>query len=324
MSKIRFKIENISDEAELTATNPDSDFKYDVDNIKRISRLKSFRSANTNNTTIEGTLTEARDVSAFVIARHNFSTQVTFKLELFSDANLTDPPIYTTGDLPVEDSEAASDLWQWGEFNWGTIVWGGDRLDEDTRSNYNITRWLDDLYTIQSFRLTIGAGAEGGDLIYCNNASIYCNDATIDCNQLYTSGSGSPADTGLEYYEIGRLFIGEYLAPAYNISYGHSMGWSENTKQYRPNSGTLQSNKVSKNRRFEFSLRTIPESERYDLHNRLFNVGLGEEFFISMFPEDDSGDKRDDYSGIVKFTKIPRLQEFYHTYYRSNYIVEEA
>ena len=79
-----------------------------------------------------------------------------------------------------------------------------------------------------------------------------------------------------------------------------------------------------KNRRFEFDLKTIPDSDRYDLQDKLLNIGLGEEFFVSLFPDDTDGDKRDDYSGIVKFVRIPNIQEFTHSYYRSSYIVEEA
>ncbi len=45
---------------------------------------------------------------------------------------------------------------------------------------------------------------------------------------------------------------------------------------------------------------------------------------MSLFPDDSDGDKRDDYSGIVKFVRIPNIQEFTHSYYRSSYIVEEA
>jgi hypothetical protein len=324
MSKIRFIIDNSVDDATLTSTNGSSDTRYVVDNIQRISRLKTFRSDDTATTTIKGTLATAKDVSAFVIARHNFSTQVTYKLQLYSNDDWSGL-LATIGPTTVLDNQAATDLWEWGEFNWGNVVWGGDKLQDDTRSNYNITYWMSSTYTIKSFILTIDpiGGGSGGDEILVTNEGVNCTETTIDCNQEYFSGSG-PVDVGIDYYEIGRFFLGESLSPTYNISYGHTLSWQENTKQYRPSSGTLQSTCPSKNRRFEFDLKTIPSADRFDLQNQLLELGKGEEFFISLFPDDADGDKRDDYSGIVKFIRIPSLEEFTHSYYKSSYIVEEA
>ena len=193
MPNIRFIIDNISDESTLSATNPHADTKYEVDNIKRISRLKTFRSEDVDSTIISGTLSETKDVSAFVIARHNFSTQVTYRLQLYSNANWTGE-VHDTGIVPVLDNQAATDLWEWGEFTWGNVVWGGDRLSEDTRANYNIVKWLDvdNPYTIQSFKLTIAPATVGGDIIYCNDQTVDCNQEDIDCNQIYFSGGGTP------------------------------------------------------------------------------------------------------------------------------------
>jgi hypothetical protein len=72
----------------------------------------------------------------------------------------------------------------------------------------------------------------------------------------------------------------------------------------------------------EFNLNTIPESDRISLQEDLTKVSLSDDFFISLFPEDSS--KQEDYSAIVKFTKVPRLSEFIYGYYKSNYIVEEV
>lgn len=298
---------------------------YQIDNVKESSRSLVFRSKNTYTTTIDGTFFTSSNVNSLVIGRHNFTDLVAYQLILFDGIYQQGNQIYDTGEITVTSLEAATDLYQWGEFYWGAGPWGMDKKDNILDGSGNIVLWLPATYqAVQSFRLVlVGTTVVVPDL-FCNNATIFCNNAAIFCNQLTAAPVSPSSDLGIEYFEIGRLFIGEYIEPAFNISYGHSITWAENTSQYRPSSGTLHSDIVSKNKEFSFSLNTIPEADRIEIQTQLLEKGLSKDFFISLFPEDSSVDKQVDYSGIVKLTQIPKITEFRSSYYKSDYKVEEA
>lgn len=321
MSNARFIIDNIVDDAILTGTNASSDTKYTVENVKKISRSKVYRSQDTIFSTIKGNVTN-KDVSAMVIGRHNFSDNVTYRLILYDGVDQTGNVLYDSTTTLVTPAQAATDLWEWGEFNWGSIAWGADKLGDTNRQFFNIILWIDIVSGVNSFTLELDS-LEGGAAIplYCNNVTIFCNDETIYCNATYI-GEGGTGSVGIDYFQIGRLYIGEYVEPAYNISYGHGLSWDENTTQYRPNAGTLQSDSTTRNKKMEFNLNTIPAEDRVGIQKDLLSMGLSRDFFICLFPEDSF--KQEDYSGIVKLTAVPKLSNFINTYYRSNYVVEEV
>jgi len=77
-------------------------------------------------------------------------------------------------------------------------------------------------------------------------------------------------------------------------------------------------------RKFEFNIGTITEADRILLQHELRNAGLRRDLFISLFPEDVSLEKKSDYSGIVKMTKVPKFTEFAQNYYKAKYIMEEV
>jgi hypothetical protein len=329
---IRFILDNAVDDSALTASgNVDAD--YPVDNIKKIARTKYVRSTAADVEFIMyGTLTTAVSVSAMVLAKHNFSNSITYQLKLYDAADQGGTKVHDTGLINVSTIEAASALYQWGGFLWGNSPWGGDAKTADNRQFYDLVWWGAATYeNVLSYSIHLNV-AEGGTY-----NPFYCNDITIDCDGVYgdgdiitcnmstldSGGTGVPVEPGIAYFEVGRVYLGEYLEPSYNISLNHAITWTENTMQYRPSSGTLRSDLVTSNRRFEFELKTIPEEDKTPLHNELISKGLRDDFYVSMFPEDDSEDKIIDYSGAVKFTKVPQYTEFINSYYKSKYIMEE-
>ena len=198
--------------------------------------------------------------------------------------------IWDSGILSITTETLGSNLWEWGSFLWGLEAWGSDRVKEQFTPPSNISEWI-------------------------TNTQTNCRGFKIE---LFSAGSAT------SYFEIGRLFIGKYIQPTYNIGYGHSLSWEETTKQYRTESGSLRSDISVPYRKFDFNLGTITEADRILLQHELRNVGLRKDLFVSLFPEDASRDKKIDYSGIVKMTKIPRFTEFAQNYYKSKYTMEEV
>ena len=321
---IRFILDNAVDITSTLFTSQEITSEYVVDNLKKISRLRVMRSENAEDQfVIAGIFPEEIPVSAMVIARHNFSSSITYQLKLYNDLF---QEVHDSGIINVTEDEAAIDLYEWGEFNWGAITWGADKKDEDNREFYDLVYWKSDGVPVDTFffSLTLDIGEIGTNNIYCNTVNIYCDDASVFCDQIYgAGGGGEPGVSSMPYFEIGRLYIGEYLEPTYNISLGHGLSPKEDTSQYRSSSGTLRSDFATTNRSFEFSLKTIPEADREVLHNKLISKGKKDDFYISIFPEHKSFDKEIDYSGLVKFTKIPQYTEFINNYYKSDYMVEE-
>ena len=154
---------------------------------------------------------------------------------------------------------------------------------------YNIPIWFDEVSGIQSFKLTLTA----------------------------------PPSAPMNYFQIGRLFMGNAISTSIGTSFGHNLYWRENTLQYRTEAGTLRSGYITANKVIEFSLNTIYEYERSQLQRALAQTGKKEDFFISLFPESCDDNYIKDYSGIVRMTKIPKYAEFAPSFYSSKYIVEE-
>ena len=326
MANVRFILDNTSiDSADLSSSTGDIDTNYPVTNIQKINRSMPLRTTGTeNDLTIKGTLDSPTDVSALVLGRHNFSETITYRLYLYSDNNWSSQ-IYDSTELTVTaDQASVLGLYMWGEFAWGTIAWGADKPDLDNREFYDVVLWLEDTYAIQSYTIEIGvAGGVPINRFYCDDSSIYCDDTSITCDMEAYGPVGPSGESGIPYYEIGRVYLGEYIEPTYNLSAGHTISWKENTVQYRPNSGTLRSDVVTSNKSFEFSLSHIPEADRISLHRQLIAKGLREDFYVSLFPGDTSSNKEVDYSGMVKLTKVPKYTNYINGYYKSNFVMEE-
>lgn len=154
---------------------------------------------------------------------------------------------------------------------------------------YNIPIWFDTVYGVQSFSLTLT----------------------------------NPATNYMDYFQIGRLFLGNALSTSIGASFGHNLYWNENTSQYRTEAGTLRSDIVTPNKVIEFSLNTIYEEERSTLQRALAITGKRKDFFISLFSTSCDPNIQIDYSGIVKMTKVPKYAEFASNFYGASYTVEE-
>ena len=208
----------------------------------------------------------------------------------FDGTILPDFLAWDSGILNVTEESIGSDIWEWGSFLWGTEAWGSSRSIVEFAPAANIVEWIS----------TVQIGIRGFKI------------------DIYKAGGV------VSYFEVGRLFVGNYIQPTYNIGYGHSLTWEETTKQYRTDAGSLRSDISLPFRKFEFSLGTITEADRISLQQELRSAGLRKDIFVSLFPEDASNDKKIDYSGIVKMTRVPKFTEFAQDYYKAKYTMEEV
>jgi len=270
-------------------------------NLKNISRSQFARTepVDTDGDTINddvgfqvyGTFSSAKDISAIVFGRHNWPEDTTYKIRFYSDNDYTTliaPAITGT----ISASDAGSNLTGWNNFNWGQGTWvptaeGVEPFDPAT--NYVI--WLDkgDYDDAWSFKIDIDAEA-----------------AVID------------------FLDTGRIFIGDYIEPTYNLSFGHTLQWIENTTQFRTQAGTLRSDSAIPFRKFTFDFSVISEADRIILQHKFRAVGLRLDFYFSAFSDATDEDREIDYSAIAKITKVPKFTEFQCSYFKSKYELEEV
>ena len=257
-----------------------------IDNLKSYARSKVLTTELTD-TSIELSMTMGAQapVSTVIIGRHNLKAGMTVQIELYSGVFST--LVHDSGIMTVtsEESSEPSFSGAWGEFIWGEYPFGVELF---STPNLSYVYWVP---TTVSNVLTL--------------------KITID-------GATSAM-------EIGRLIVGDYIEPTHTISYGHTLSWLEKTRQDRAGSeGSLRSTVKAPAKRITFSLNTINENDRPIIQNAFRYSGLRKDLYISLFPEDENVSKLNDYSGIMKLTKIPSISEYAPVYYKSSYTMEEV
>jgi len=130
-------------------------------------------------------------------------------------------------------------------------------------------------------------------------------------------------DSDVSHIDIGRMYLGRYIEPRINMSYGHSLGWQESTSQYRTAGGSLFSDSQEPYRVINFSLDWLSETDRGLWLEGMRLVGLRKDIFISLYPE-VGGAKERDYSFAGKFKTMPSFTRAFLNNYAAQYVVEEA
>ena len=270
----------------LLGNNTDSVYQYEMAIDKSIDTL----AYNSNNQTIFSQIGNPGTISSLVFGRHNFPKDTIINISLYSNIDFSGL-LYNSGDLIVNTEQSGGELVKWGDFLWGEpgFTWGQDLVAGEFLSAFNFVHWITTpIDSVLSIKIII---------------------SNINSDEI----------------SFSRLIAGDYIQPTYNISYEHTLQWDEATKQKRASSGsTLRSTINFPYRKLEFSLNTINSADRTILQDGMRYVGLRKDFFVSLFPEDIDEEKKIDYSGIVKLTKIPSMSEHASEYYKSKYIMEEV
>ena len=132
-------------------------------------------------------------------------------------------------------------------------------------------------------------------------------------------GSGSNT-----YFDVGRVIVGDFVEPSYNMSYNHSLSYGETTKQFRTASGTLRSDVSLPYKMFTFNLGVVSEADRQIMQEAFADVGLRKDFFLDAFPECTDDRKRMDYSAIMKLKRTPAFTGIQSGWLKAKYTMEEV
>jgi hypothetical protein len=134
----------------------------------------------------------------------------------------------------------------------------------------------------------------------------------------------NPGTGSNSYFDVGRIMVGDYIQPTYNLSNGYTLSYEEETKQFRTASGTLRSDMSLPYKTFTFNLDTVSETDRGILLEAFADVGLRKDFFLSIFPECINEQKQLDYSGIMKLSKTPTFTGIQSSWYKTKYTMDEV
>lgn len=130
--------------------------------------------------------------------------------------------------------------------------------------------------------------------------------------------------SSMSFFECGRIIVGDFIEPTYNLSYGHSLGLKEETKQFRTASGTLRSDMAWPYKIFSFDLGVINETDRGILLEAFADIGLRRDFTLSVFPAQTEKIKNRDYTAIMKLNSMPSFTEIQCNWYKSKCSMEEV
>ena len=256
-----------------------------ITNLQIGLRAKVARTASVASWTISGVYPDAKSVSAVSLYKHNFSSLATMTVQLYSDTALT---IQKGATFTATLGGVAKEFglaFQPAGWGLGGVIWGGATFDAWPASYF--TTWFTTVEAVMGFKITItDAGA-----------------AT--------------------YLEIGRIYMGDYWSPSVNVSYGATMGWQEQSKQFRTDGGSLRTEGYEPYRTFDLAFDVLNEAERAELLTMIRKLGMRKDFFMSVAPT-AGGNLENDYTSAVKLTSMPKFSTPYYDNYTTNITLEEV
>lgn len=95
------------------------------------------------------------------------------------------------------------------------------------------------------------------------------------------------------YFDVGRLFIGLALEPAYNMDYGIALQWVDGSTVTRTAGGGPHVNAVQKYRRMKLHLANLTDADRPKWLDVTRLAGKTGEVFVSAYPETGGMKERD-------------------------------
>jgi hypothetical protein len=137
--------------------------------------------------------------------------------------------------------------------------------------------------------------------------------------EITLTDSGNPSG----YLEAGRLVCGAYWSPTYNTNFGVGIGYVDTSTQTRTESGNLVTTIKPTHRTLNFDLQWLTDADRERMLSILRGNGLRKPLFVSVFPEDASAAKEQNYQLYGKMSGLNPITHPLYTVYSSSLSLEE-
>jgi hypothetical protein len=124
------------------------------------------------------------------------------------------------------------------------------------------------------------------------------------------------------WVDIGRLYVGKAFQPEFNMDYGESQGFDDQSEKRYTKSGRLESNKKPKRRVQEFTLSFGSKDEMYGaLYDIDSNIGTtGDVLFVADLADNTYLQKRSIYGTMGALNPVVNA---YYNLYEKTYRIEE-
>lgn len=102
-----------------------------------------------------------------------------------------------------------------------------------------------------------------------------------------------PSESGLSHMELGRLMIGKYISPNYNIKYGVKVYPVDESQESYSDGGQRYVDRKPKRRAIEFEFNSMDDSEAFwTFFSWLYRQGKRQNYMIVPSPSDDDLTKK--------------------------------
>jgi hypothetical protein len=125
------------------------------------------------------------------------------------------------------------------------------------------------------------------------------------------------------YIELSRLVCGNYWSPTYNTEFGLSLGYRDTSEQTRSESGNLITTNNTVHRTLNFNLNWLVDTDRTRMLSILRGNGLRKPLFVSIFPEDASLTKEQEFQIYGKLVNTNSITHPVYSVYTTTVDIEE-
>lgn len=146
------------------------------------------------------------------------------------------------------------------------------------------------------------------------------NSTSITRVEIVITDAGNPSS----YLEVSRVVCGTYWSPTYNVPYGIQVGFNDLSDQIRTQAGNLVTNNSTFSKTINFDLSYMNIADR-DIFIQILRInGKRLPVFVSVFPEDTSGNTESIYQIYGKITDLATISHPMFTMYASSVSIAEV
>lgn len=162
-----------------------------------------------------------------------------------------------------------------------------------------------------------------GDSIFKNWSSAYTTFWFVQViAKAFKVTIKSPSNTN-GFVDIARIYMGRYLSPKINFSWGYSLKHQSKSEKQRTAGGGLYGRKTASFRKLQFDLDWLPDIDTNLFLDAVRQVGTHQDIFVSLYPE-NGGEKERNNSMAGKLADTPEFSHQFNNNYQAPFVIEEA
>lgn len=123
--------------------------------------------------------------------------------------------------------------------------------------------------------------------------------------------------------KVSKIIIGNPITLTYNIGYGISVGYEDQSSNERLQNGDVYNIPAPRNKTMSFALQYIHPNDKFKLFDLAKQLGKSKPVFVSAFPDDDDKEREQMFSIYGRFNSPGNISFATFEMYASNLQVDE-